>query len=109
MNSWQDISVSRENGSPDVFEEKQGRYLIYHVQTQIPKRINGHLPILYFHAIWGECEIYVNGEKRGECSYEWPCSYSIPLQEKEIGIAEIRILVKSLNINAGLDSMVVLR
>ncbi len=109
MNSWQDISVSRESGSPDSLENKQGHYLIYQLQAQIPKRVNGHLPVLYFHAIWGECEIYINGERRGTCSYEWPCSYSIPLNERETGAAEIRILVRSLNINAGLDSMVVLR
>lgn len=109
MNSWQDISVSRESGSPDVFENKQGQYLIYQIQTQVPRRVNGHLPVLYFHAVWGECEMYVNGKKRGECSYEWPCDYSLPLLEDETGTAEIRVLVKSLNIRAGLDSMVVLR
>lgn len=109
MNSWQDIRVSRECGSPDIFENQQGKYLIYQVRVQIPKKVNGHLPNLYFHAIWGECEIYINGKQRGGCSYEWPCDYSIALQEEDTGMAEIRILVKSLNKNAGLDSMVVLR
>lgn len=109
MNSWQDIRVNKESGSPDIFANKQGKYLIYQIQTQIPKRVNGHLPYLYFHAIWGEFEVYINGKMRAACSYEWPCDYSIALQEEETGRAEIRILVKSLNVNAGLDSMVVLR
>lgn len=109
MNSWQDIRVSRESGSPGCFENQQGKYLIYQIQTQIPKQINGHVPHLYFHSIWGDCEIYINGKKRGVCSYEWACEYSIALQEKETGSAEIRILVRSLNSNAGLNSMVVLR
>lgn len=109
MNSWQDICVNRESGSPEQLEGKKGSYIIYQIKTQIPKQINGHLPTLYFHAIWGECEIYINGKLRGECSYEWPCDYSLELLEKESGTAEIRILVKSLNFNAGLNSMVVLR
>lgn len=109
MNSWQDVSVNRESGSPDALEGQKGSYLIYQIKTQIPKQVNGHVPNLYFHAIWGECEIYINGQKRGGCSYEWPCDYSLELKEEETGLSEIRILVKSLNFNAGLNSMVVLR
>jgi hypothetical protein len=109
MNSWQDIRVDKESGAPDFMEHQQGKYVIYQICTQIPKEINGHLPLLHFHALWGECEIYFNGEKRGECNYEWPCEFTLELNHEDIGEAEIRVLVRSRNINAGLSSLVVLR
>lgn len=109
MNSWQDICVNKENGSPDILEGKKGSYLIYQTKTKIPKQMNGHTPTLYFYSIWGECEIYIDGEKRGECCYEWPAEYSLKLKNEECKTAEIRVLVKCINFNAGLNSMVVLR
>lgn len=109
MNSWQNIRVDQKSGSPRILENQQGKYVIYQITTRIPKEINGQLPTLFFHGIWGECHIYINGIKRGECRHEWPEKYMIPLTEKEVGEAEIRVLVRCTNINAGLHSLVVLR
>lgn len=109
MNTWQNICVDHENGSPKLLENQQGKYAIYQIRTQIPKEINGHLPTLFFHAIWGECEIYINGKKRAECNYEWPNKFMYSLTKEEVGEVEIRILVHCMNINAGLNSLVVLR
>lgn len=109
MNSWQNIRVDHESGSPKIFENQQGKYAIYQIRTRIPREINGHLPVLFFHAIWGECEIYINGKKRAQCCHEWPNRYMLSLTEEEVGEAEIRVLVRSTNINAGLNSLVVLR
>ncbi len=109
MNSWQNISVNKESGSPDCFAHKQGCYLIYQNKVNIPKNINGHLPNLYFHGIWGICDIYINGKKYGFCDYEWPSEYNLSIEPEDTGKVEIRILVKSRNMNAGLHSLVVLR
>ncbi len=109
MNSWQSIRVDKENGSPKILEGQKGKYVIYQTRTRIPNQINGHLPILFFYAIWGECEIYINGQKRAECSHEWAMSYTVFLKPEDAGEAELRILVRCNNINGGLDSLVVLR
>lgn len=109
MNSWQNIRVDQESGSPKILENQQGKYVIYQIRTRIPREINGQLPTLFFHGIWGECEVYVNGRKRGECCHEWPDRYMIPLTDEEVGEAEIRVLVRCTNINGGLHSLVVLR
>ncbi|MDD7402517.1 MAG: DUF4982 domain-containing protein [Butyribacter sp.] len=109
MNSWEHIRVDYESGSPKKLENQQGKYVIYQTKAKVPATINGHIPTLFFHGIWGECEIYLNGKKRSECSYGWPEQHSIALEKEETGDLEIRILVRSTNINAGLNSLVVLR
>lgn len=109
MNSWEDIRVDDKSGCPVKFENCQGKYILYRMKTQIPAEINGHLPTLYFHSIWGNCEFYINGEKRGECSHLWSYEHELKLEEKDKGETEIRILVESLNVNGGLASLVVLR
>lgn len=109
MNSWMDVQVDDKTGAAKIFENQEGKYGIYRIRTRIPERMNGNVPILHFNGIWGECEIYVNGEKRGECSHEWPAALDVALMEKDSGEAEIRVLVKSLNFGAGLHSMVVFR
>lgn len=109
MNTWMDVQVDDKSGAPSLFENQEGKYGIYRIRTRIPKRINGNVPTLHFEGIWGECQIYVNGEQRSECYHEWPSSLDVPLQEKDSGEAEIRVLVKSINFGAGLHSMVVFR
>ena len=83
MNSWQDIYVNKESGSPKVFENAKGKYAIYQQEVQIPKEINGHLPELYLYGIWGECEVYINEEKRTEFAYEWAVPHTIKLESKD--------------------------
>lgn len=109
MNTWMDVQVDDKSGAPRIFENQEGKYGIYRIRTRIPEKINGNIPTLHFDGIWGECQIYVNGEQRGECSNEWPAALDVPLQEKDSGEAEIRVLVRSLNFGAGLHSMVVFR
>lgn len=109
MNTWMDVRVDDKAGAPGIFENQRGKYGIYRLRTRIPEKINGNVPTLHFDGIWGECQIYINGEMRGECSFEWPSPLDVPLQEKDSGEAEIRVLVKSLNFGAGLHSMVVFR
>lgn len=109
MNSWQNVHVDKENGSPALFEDARGKYAIYQLQINIPENVNGHLPELYFYSIWGECEVYINGKKRDAFSYEWAIPHSLMLTQEDCGKAEIRILVKCKNIGAGLNSLVVLR
>jgi beta-galactosidase len=110
MNSWQDIYVNKESGSPKVLENAKGKYVIYQQEVQIPKEINGHLPELYLYGIWGECEVYINEEKRTEFAYEWAVPHTIKLEPKDCKRTDIRILVKSINDHgAGLNSTVTLR
>lgn len=109
MNTWMDVHVDDKSGIPKIFENQKGKYGIYRIRTRIPEKINGNVPTIHFEALWGECQVYVNGEQRGECSFEWPTAFDVPLQEKDVGEAEIRVLVKSLNFGAGLHSMVVFR
>jgi len=109
MNSWEDIRTDQESGGPKKLENVQGMYAIYRTTTTIVPQMNGHRASLYFYSVWGDCEFYINGVKRGECHYLWPEAYSIPLDEKDTGEAEIRILVQSNNIGAGLHSLVVIR
>jgi beta-galactosidase len=109
MNTWMDVSVDDKAGAPAIFEEQEGKYGIYRLRTRVPEAINGRLPILHFEGVWGECQVYVNGALRGECSHEWPSPLDVELQERDTGTAEIRVLVKSINFGAGLYSMVVFR
>lgn len=109
MNSWQSIRVDHESGSPKILENQQGKYVIYQIRTRIPSEINGHLPVLFFHKIWGECEIYINGKKRADSNNLWATSCTVSLEKEDAGEAEIRVLVHCTNINGGLDSLVVLR
>ncbi len=109
MNTWVDVQVDDKSGTSKVFEEQEGKYGIYRLRTRIPGKINGRTPILHFEEIWGECEIYVNGQLRGTCSHEWPAALDVSMEERDCGEAEIRVLVKSLNFGAGLHSMVVFR
>ena len=96
MNTWMDVQVDEKSGTPAIFEDQEGKYGIYRIRTKIPESINGRLPVLHFESVWGECSVYINGELRGETA-------------RDTGTAEIRVLVKSLNFNAGLHSMVVFR
>lgn len=109
MNSWEDIRVDQESGAPKKLENVQGMYAIYRIRTTVALQMNGHRAALYFYSVWGDCEFYINGVKRGECHHLWPEEYSIPLEEGEAGEAEIRILVQSNNTGAGLCSLVVIR
>lgn len=109
MNSWIDVRVDDKSGVPKIFEDQEGKYAIYRIRTRIPEHINGNLPTLHFEGIWGECQIYVNGEQRAECVHEWPSALDVELKERDSGVAEIRVLVKSINFGAGLHSIVVFR
>lgn len=109
MNSWQDVHVDKESGSPALFENAQGKYAIYQRSVNIPESINGHLPELYFYSIWGKCEIYINGKRMDEFRYEWAIPHTVKLTKEDCGQVEIRVLVQCDNIGAGLNSLVVLR
>lgn len=109
MNTWLDIHVDEKTGTPKLLENQEGKYAIYRLRTRIPDKINGNVPTLHFNGLWGECEIYINGEKRADCRYEWPKPLDVSLREKDKGEAEIRVLVKSCNFGAGLHSSVVFR
>ncbi len=109
MNTWIDVHVDDKSGIPSQLENQEGKYVIYRLRTRIPEQINGNVPTLHFNGLWGECEVYVNGQKRAECRNPWPEPLDVQLQEKDKGEAEIRVLVKSCNFGAGLHSSVVLR
>lgn len=109
MNTWMDVQVDDKAGAPAIFEDQEGKYGIYRIRTRIPDSINGRVPTLHFEAVWGECQVYVNGQLRGESSNEWPAPMDVDLQEKDAGTAEIRVLIRSINFGAGLHSMVVFR
>lgn len=109
MNTWMDVQVDDKTGAPAIFEDQEGKYGIYRIRTRIPASINGNVPTLHFEGVWGECQVYVNGELRGESCHEWPAPMDVELQQRDTGTAEIRVLIRSINFGAGLHSKVVFR
>lgn len=110
MNTWQDIRVDTDSGTPKMFENQQGSYGMYRIRVHIPEEINERLPVLHFYGLWGDCEVYINGVKKAFCHHEWPDALDIPIEPEDIGEAEIRVVVQCNNkYGAGIHSMVVIR
>lgn len=104
MNSWQPFSP--ENGASVEMYDKFGKYVMFRTTADIPDKINGKIPVLHFHSLWGKCEIYINGNLCGNCDNEWADSLDVQVKG---GKAEITVLVQSGNVNgAGICNSVVL-
>lgn len=104
MNSWQPFNP--ENGAAAELYNKEGKFVMYRTSANIPEEINGKIPTLHFHSIWGKCEVYVNHELAGEFFNEWAVSKDISVKA---GISEITVLVQSVHKDgAGICSSVIL-
>ena len=105
MNSWKPFSP--ENGASGETAGKEGKFVMFRTIINIPDEINGRPPVLHFHKLWGECEIYAGGELLGKCSGEWEFPMDINVKSGES--TEITVLVRSLNkYGAGICAAVVM-
>ncbi len=108
MNTWEDIKIDENTSVPSQIANRQGHYIIYRIRTTIPVRINNDIPTIHFSELWGECEVFINGEKRADCIHEWPAPLDVKVDEDDCGDAEITVLVKSCNTGAGIHSTVII-
>lgn len=106
MNTMEAVSVS--GGAPEKFGNSQGKYALYRTRCFLPAEINDKKPSLYFHQLWGKCEVYVGGKLAAECDHEWGYALEVPM-DGDAGKKEISVVVQSNNIGAGICSSVVIR
>lgn len=106
MNTWEPINI--EN-APNKLYNKEGHYALYRTSADIPTKINGHLPVLHFHKLWGCCEIYVNKKLAGSCELEWPTAFDCALTPEMCGKCGITVLVKGNGNGGGVCAAAVLR
>lgn len=104
MNSWKPFDP--ESGAAAELYGKEGKFVMYRTTADIPEEINGKIPTLHFHSIWGKCEVYVNHELAEEFFNEWAVPKDISVKA---GLSEITVLVQSVHKDgAGICSSVIL-
>lgn len=104
MNSWQPFVP--ENGAAAEAYDKEGKFIMYRTTVDIPEEINGKVPTLHFHSIWGKCEVYVGHELAAEFVNEWASPADVSVKS---GKSEITVLVQSVHRDgAGICSSVIL-
>ncbi|MEK3712763.1 beta-galactosidase GalA [Paenibacillus sp. FSL R7-0333] len=82
MNSWEKVDVSF--GPQQLLQGADG-YVIYRSSIALTEREKGSSPYLYFHALSGDTEIYVNGRLLAKQSSPWPSSLEVALDDVELG------------------------
>lgn len=82
MNSWEKVDVSF--GPQQLLQGADG-YVIYRSSIVLTERERSSSPNLYFHAISGDSEIYVNGKLLAKQSSPWPLSLEVALDGVELG------------------------
>ncbi len=107
MNSMEPVDVTK--GAPEKFSDAVGKYALYRAKCNIPTVMNGRQPVLHFHQLWGECEIYIGGELVYSNKCWWGTSADIPITERLSGEKEINVIVKSFEGGAGVTASVVIR
>lgn len=104
MNTWQPFSP--DGGASGETAGKEGKYIMFRTSVNISQEINGRPPVLHFHKLWGECEVYLGGELSGKCNSEWECPLDVDIKT---GSTEITVLVRSRNVyGAGICAPVVI-
>lgn len=97
------------NGRPEKFVVNVNKYALYRTKVSIPEKINDKTPVLHFHGLWGEAEVYIDGICLNKCSNEWQSSLDVELTNIS-GEKEITVIIKSLSVyGAGICSSVVIR
>ncbi|MCM1024595.1 MAG: DUF4982 domain-containing protein [Prevotella sp.] len=104
MNSWQPFTP--ENGAAAELYGKEGKFVMFRTNVDIPEEINCKAPALHFRSIWGKCRVYVNGGLAGEFLNEWASPADVAVKP---GKSEITVLVQSVHKDgAGICSSVIL-
>lgn len=82
MNSWEKVDVSF--GPQQLLQGADG-YVIYRSSIALTEREKSSSPYLYFHALSGDTEIYVNGSLLAKQSSPWPMTLEVALDDVELG------------------------
>ncbi|MEK4518511.1 beta-galactosidase GalA [Paenibacillus sp. FSL H8-0122] len=82
MNSWEKVDVSF--GPQQLLQGADG-YVIYRSSIALTEREKSSSPYLYFHALSGDTEIYVNGRLLAKQSSPWPSTLEVALDDVELG------------------------
>ncbi|MEK5034709.1 beta-galactosidase GalA [Paenibacillus sp. FSL R7-0302] len=82
MNSWEKVDVSF--GPQQLLQGADG-YVIYRSSIALTEREKSSSPYLYFHALSGHTEIYVNGSLLAKQSSPWPSTLEVALDDVELG------------------------
>lgn len=82
MNSWEKVDVSF--GPQQLLQGADG-YVIYRSSITLTEREKSSSPYLYFHALSGDTEIYVNGRLLAKQSSPWPMTLEVALDDVELG------------------------
>jgi beta-galactosidase len=101
-------SVYPENGIIPESVNIIGKYLMFETNVMIPESINGKPPVMIFHKIWGNHEIYINGKLVREFETAWAAEQQII--PETFGDTKITVICKSTNAyGTGLSSSVIIR
>ncbi|MEK4009391.1 beta-galactosidase GalA [Paenibacillus sp. FSL H3-0333] len=82
MNSWEKVDVSF--GPQQLLQGADG-YVIYRSSIALTEREKSSSPYLYFHALSGDTEIYVNGRLLAKQTSPWPSTLEVALDDVELG------------------------
>lgn len=109
QNTWEDISVADGESSCRKFAGQVGKWGLYQAIIHVDAEFD-NAKTLHFYGIWGEYEIYVNGELRKQGYHEWSQEADIKLQDTDQGEILLRVLIRGNNEHgAGIVSKVVIR
>ncbi len=105
MNSWEGVSV--ENGSVPRFADSVGKYVMYRTKVHLPE--GAKTPSLHFQQLWGECEVYINGELAASMMSEWAVEFDAPINTASNDV-DVTVVCRSTNkCGGGITSVVLLR
>lgn len=82
MNSWEKVDVSF--GPQQVLQGADG-YVIYRSSIALTERERSGSPYLYFHAVSGDSEIYVDGKLLAKQASQWPMTVEVSLDGVKLG------------------------
>ncbi len=82
MNSWEKVDVSF--GPQQMLQGAEG-YVIYRSSIALTERERSSNPYLYFHAVSGDSEIYVDGKLLAKQASPWPMTVEVSLDGAELG------------------------
>jgi beta-galactosidase len=100
--------VFPENGIVPETVNIIGKYVLFNTTVNIPQILNGKPPLLVFHKIWGDHDIYLNRKLVRTFETRWAAEQTIT--PDVFGETDITIICKSTNkYGTGLASSVIIR